>query len=107
MSIEPPEAAARAKIRSLYGTPDDEFGPTLFVSHHLEELDDDYWVREFGSPSPDAPAILDALVLVNAGSSEENGIIDVYDFSLPKNVTDYVLSVHFEDGEVCEVVMES
>ena len=70
-------------------------------------MDDDYWIREFGSPSPDAPAILDALVLVNAWSSEKDGMIDVYDFSLPKNATDYGLSVRFEDGEVCEVVMES
>ncbi len=34
------EAAARAHIDAIYGTPEDEFGATLFVSHHLGELDD-------------------------------------------------------------------
>jgi hypothetical protein len=37
------EAAARAAIKQLFVTSEDEHGATLFVSHHLEELDSSYW----------------------------------------------------------------
>ena len=107
MDLKRSEDTAREMIKSLYGTPEGEDGPTLFVSHHLEELDAAYWVREFGTSTPEASTILNGLVLVNAWSSQEDGNIDVFDFSLPNGVSDYLLSVRFEDGKVTEVEMES
>ena len=49
MSITPDElakleAAARVHIDAVYGTPGDEYGVTLFVSHHLNEIETSYWL---------------------------------------------------------------
>lgn len=101
------EKAARDAIRAIYGTPEGEDGPTLFVSHHLEELDADYWTKTYGTGAPEATAILDSLVMINAWSSNDDDTIDVFDFSLPGDVTNYLLSVRFVDGEVDDASMES
>ena len=46
---------------------------------------------------------MDLLVLRSKWEDEE-----VYDFTLPEEVTDYVVSVSFdEDGEIDDIVMES
>jgi len=101
------EKTARESIKSFYGTPEGEDGPTLFISHHLDELEPDFWVRTYGTEAPEATQVLDSLVLVGSWSSEDDGNIDVFDFSLPNNVTNYLLSVRFVDGKVAEVTMES
>lgn len=102
------QAKALEKIKSLYGTEEGEFGPTLFVSHHLEELEKSTLLDIFGVDKPDAAQILNALVLVDSWSSDDDGKIDTFDFSLPGNVTDYLLSVRFDDdGEIDEVSLES
>ncbi len=98
--------AARAAIKSAYGTEDDEFGATLFVSHHLEELAPSYWKKHFGTASPEPQRILDALVL--RSEFEEDDDCDMLDFTLPGDATDYVLCVSFdEDGRVEDISMES
>lgn len=102
------QTQALIKIKSIYGTEDGEFGPTLFVEHHLEEIENEYWVKKFGSEKPDPVKILEALVLVNKWASEDDDNIDTFDFSLPDNVTNYLLSVRFaDDGQVEEISMES
>ena len=35
--------AARSAIKAAYETEDDEYGATLFVSHHFDELEPSYW----------------------------------------------------------------
>jgi hypothetical protein len=101
-------AAALRAIKSLYGKPDGEFGPTLFVSHHLEEIEGAYWRRTVGVARPTPKQVLNALVLIKSWSSDENGNIDVFDFGLPDNASNYVLAVRFrDDGEVADVSMES
>ncbi|WP_170336830.1 DUF2004 domain-containing protein [Ruegeria arenilitoris] len=107
MSIDERERDAREKIKALYGTPEGEFGPTLFVSHHKEELETDYWTDTYSTDAPTAEQILDSLVLVDTWSSEDDDNVDTYDFSLPNEATNYLLSARFEDGEVVEVSMES
>lgn len=98
--------AARAAIKSAYGTEDDEYGATLFVSHHLEELDQSYWEEHFKTPRPEPRQILDRLVLRNEFEDEDDS--DSLDFTLPGDVTDYVLCVSFyDDGEVDDISMES
>lgn len=98
---------ARAKIKSLYGTPEGENGPTLYVSHHLEEIEAEYWIKEFSVEKPDPRQILDALVFDHSWSYNDDGIDDVFDFTLPNNITNYVLGVYFVNGEVASVEMES
>lgn len=107
MDIKNYEKVARERIKPLLGTPEGEYGPTLFASHHLNELAPDYWLEVCGTTKPDAVKILDSLVLVAAWSSQDDDNIDVFDFSIPNAVSNYVLSARFEDGEVVEVSMES
>ena len=100
------EAAARAAIKKAYGTADDEYAATAFVSHHLEELDSTYWKKHFATEKPDAHRILESLVLRSHWGGDDE--IDTFDFTLPEEVTDYVICVSFdESGDVSEITMES
>ena len=101
------EIAARAAVKSLIGKPEGEDSITLFVEHHLAELEADYFSNTYGTAMPEAIQIADSLVLVDSWSSEDDGHIDVFDFSLPDNVTNYLLSVRFSGDKVEEVSMES
>lgn len=46
------EIQALAAIKNSYGSKDQEYGVTLFVNHHLEELGGDYWKDLTGTPKP-------------------------------------------------------
>ena len=107
MSKDKREAVARAKLLELLDSAEGEFGPTLFVSHHKEELDTEYWKGAFGEVDPKPEAIIEGLVFVDSWDSEDDGNIDVYDFSLPGEVSNYLLSVRFAGDEVSDVSMES
>jgi hypothetical protein len=100
------EATARAAIKKAFGTADDEFGATLFISHHLEELDSSYWKQHFATETPDPHRILEALVFRGHWGGDDE--LTTFDFTLPGDVTDYVISVEFdEDGQVSDITMES
>ena len=102
------QASARRAIKSLYGKPEGEYGPTLFVSHHLEEIEPEYWLRTVGAQKPSPEQILDALVFVGSWTSGGGGTDNTFDFGLPGNVSSYLLSVRFDDdGQVQDVSMES
>ena len=102
------QATARQAIKSLYGKPKGEYGPTLFVSHHLEEIEPEYWLRTVGVQQPKPEQILDSLVLVGSWTSGGGETVNTFDFGLPGNVSDYLLSVRFGDeGQVQDVSMES
>lgn len=106
------EKAARAHIDTIYGTPEDEFGATLFVSHHLNELDASYWMKHTGTTEPDARRILQMLELrvdpEEEELDEEEEPLEILDFTLPDDVTNYVICVEFDDsGNVARVSMES
>jgi hypothetical protein len=99
--------AALAAIRAAYGTEDDEHGVTLFVSHHLEEVEGSYWKQHLQSSSPEPSKVLDLLVRSPHWDADEGGI-DSIDFTLPDEVTNYVICVSFDDdGEVEGITMES
>lgn len=100
------EAAARAAIKRAFGTSDDEYGVTLFVSHHLEELDSTYWEKHLSTENPNPHLVLDLLELRSHwGGDDETA---TFDFTLPEQVTNYVISVRFDDdGDVSEITMES
>ena len=100
--------AALAAIKSAFGTGADEFGATLFVSHHLDELDPAYWESRLGTAEPEPSQVLDLLVLDPNWGQEDDDDIDSFDFTLPDGVTDYVISVNFDEkGQVTEISMES
>jgi hypothetical protein len=92
-------------IKRAFGTGEDEFGATLFVNHHLEELPESYWQQHLGTSEPEPISVLKLLQLrSNWGENE----IENFDFSLPDEVTNYIISVHFDDlGAVDGISMES
>jgi hypothetical protein len=103
--IEARTGRALAAIKEAFGTEADEFGATLFVNHHLEELPETYWTEHLGTANPDPRAVLD---LISFKSSWGENDLEHFDFSLPGEVTDYVVSVRFDDaGEIDEISMES
>lgn len=106
------ESAARAHIEAIYGTPEDEFGATLFVSHHLSDIDSSYWLKHTGTSEPKARQVLRMLeVRVDPEEEEldpEEEELNILDFSLPDAVTNYVISVEFDgSGGIVRVSMES
>jgi hypothetical protein len=100
------EAAARAQFHTAFGTAEDEFGATLFVSHHLDELDPSYWTKHLSTETPDPRRVLDLLVLKSHWGGDDE--LDTFDFTLPEKITDYVLSVTFdESGAIAGMTMEN
>lgn len=97
------EQKALEGIKKSSGTEQGEYGIDEFVSHHLDELPRAYWEKHLGTAHPSREQVMDLLVLRSKWEDEE-----VYDFTLPEEVTDYVVSVSFdEDGEIDNIVMES
>ena len=97
------EKIALDAIKASFGTENGEYGANLFVQHHLEELEKDYWEKQIGISSPTPDQVLNILRLKSHWDDEK-----IFDFTLPGGVTDYVLSVTFnESGRVDEIGMES
>tara|TARA_R110000787_G_scaffold49490_1_gene118646 strand:- start:349 stop:651 length:303 start_codon:yes stop_codon:yes gene_type:complete len=97
------EQVALEGIKQSLGTEQGEYGIDVFVSHHIEELPKSYWKELLGTESPSAEQVIDLLVLREKWEDE-----DVYDFTLPGDVTDYVMSVSFgEGGAIEDISMES
>lgn len=102
------EKTALAAIKRAYGTEEDEYGATLFISHHLDEIEESYWRKHLGTTNPEPQKILDILELRSHWGDDEEDGIDNFDFTLPEDITDYVISVRFdESGQVDEITMES
>ncbi|MDJ0615028.1 MAG: DUF2004 domain-containing protein [Rhizobiaceae bacterium] len=99
---------AQAKINNSYGKEEAEFSVTLFVDHHLEELSSDDWNAATGKPNPTPEQILKSLVLASCWSSDDSQNIDMFDFSLPGDITDYLISIQFNQAnEIIAMDMES
>ncbi len=106
--LERRKNAAIIAIKNAFDTEEDEYGATLFVSHHLEELEEDYWQANLGNPSPEPRQVLDILVLESHWGDENSNGMDTLDFTLPGEITNYLISVSFDGaGEVEEITMES
>lgn len=103
INIKEREKAAISAIKSAFGSPDQEYGVTMFADHHIDELEPEYWLKHLGTNKPDPRKVLDLLVLREHWDEDR-----VFDFTLPEDVTNYVISVQFdEDGEVEDITMES
>jgi len=106
--IERRRNAAMDAIRRTHGTLAGAHVATLFVSHHLDEIGSKFWLKHCGVSRPSATQILDILVLQSHWSEDDDDGIDTFDFTLPDNVTNYVISVEFDDnGDVFGASMES
>lgn len=106
--VERRTAAALTAIRQAMDGGDSESSVPLFVSHHIEELDAAYWKKHAGAVRPSPEKVLDLLQLREHWGDEDEDGLDVFDFTLPDDVTDYVLSVRFDDeGKVEDISMES
>lgn len=102
------EKSALAAIKLSFGTAAAEDSVNLFVEHHQDEMDAEYWEKHLATKTPAPARILDLLQLRSHWSPDEDDGINVFDFTLPDDVTDYVISVRFDDaGEVKEISMES
>ena len=100
------ESVARTAIKADFNTDGAEFGTALFVSHHLKEVKSGYWTKHLSTDLPDPRQVLDLLDLQSHWGGDEE--IDIFDFTLPEQVTNYVLGVRFDGmGQVVEVAMES
>ena len=87
---------------------EEDSAAALFASHHVEELDAAYWKKYAGTTKPSAKQVVDLLELRSHWGDEDEDGIDTFDFTLPGDVTNYVVSVCFdEDGKVEDVSMES
>jgi len=104
---DPKIAIAYQAILSRFGKPEGEMNVDLFVSHHKEEVDAEEWKSCLGDNNPSDQAILACLVFKDCWDSKEDGVPDTYDFTLPDDLTQYVLSVRFDGEEVESVDMES
>ena len=107
------ELSRRTKIaleaikRSL-GTEAGEYGATLFAAHHLDELDQSYWQAHLKTDRPAPVQVIELLCLQSHSSDDDDDDLDTLDFALPGDVSNYILSVSFdENGEIDEISMES
>ena len=100
------EVAARAAIKNALEPADGESEVALFISHHLEELEPAYWKQHFATEAPGTQRILDSLVLQSHWGGDDE--IETFDFTLPADATNYLISVSFDHaGHVSNVAMES
>ena len=82
-----------------------------YIEHHLDELDEKAIAKIFGSPKEevDPPTFLRALHLGRVGLyPSELDRCAVFDYTIGKDATQYVLSVAFDvEGGVTSIDMES
>jgi hypothetical protein len=99
------EQKAFDAIKQSFGTEQQEYGVNLFISHHLEELSREYWLNLTGTDEPDPHEILDKLVIIDKWEDEDSVNLD---FSLPSEITQYVISVSLDKaGRIVSINMES
>lgn len=104
--IEKQKYIALSAIKRAFGTKEDESGATLFVSLHLSEIKKEYWQNLLGTADPSPAQVLDVLELQSCWGDERG--LSTFDFTLPHDVTNYVISVRFnKTGDVAEITMES
>lgn len=102
------EQLARAAMRAALENQQAEDSVELFIQHHLEEIEPDYWKKYSGSALPTPLQVLDLLVLAAPWESDEIDSREMLDFTLPDEITQYVICVSFNTkGQVIDISMES
>jgi hypothetical protein len=98
-------ALALDSIKQAFGTGVGEENVNLFVEHHLEELPASYWEQHLGNGSPEPMAVLGLLRFKSSWGEDD---CEYFDFTLPDDATNYVVSVHFDNaGSIDGISMES
>jgi hypothetical protein len=99
------EKMALEAIKQSFGTEAGEDSVNLFVEHHLAELPQSYWQQHLSTGTSEPLAIINLLKLRSSWGDDD---IEYFDFTLPDEVTDYVVSVHFDSaGNIDSISMES
>lgn len=92
-------------IKQMFGTEAGEGGINLFVEHHLAEIPVAYWKEHLGTDSPKPAAVVSLLQFCTSWGEDD---LEYFDFTLPGEVTNYVVSVHFDSlGKIEDISMES
>lgn len=105
VEVEKRKKLALDAIKQTFGTEAGEDSVNLFVEHHLEELPQSYWQQHIGPSTPEPKAVIGLLQFRSSWGDDD---IEYFDFTLPDKVTDYVVSVHFDDsGTIDGISMES
>jgi len=98
------QSMALAAIKELYGTKDGEDTVTQFVTDHLEEADKDYLQKHLGTATPEPVQLLDILIL---RSHWTDGDAEIFEFALPEDIRNSVISVQFDsEGNLVDIVLE-
>lgn len=98
--------AARQAITAGFDMEDEDSGSAMFVAFHLEELEPAYWQAQLGTARPDPARVLEILTLRGHWGGQDE--MEFFDFTLPGEVTDYVISVRFDEaGKIAEMSMEN
>ncbi len=115
--LERRKALALKRIHAAYGKDGHEYDVTMFVDHHLEEIEPEYWLKHAGVQKPDPADVLGLLILRYHWTpydgddpdieDDEEGL-QLLDFTLPENTTQYLICVEFDnDGQIDGIRMES
>jgi Protein of unknown function (DUF2004) len=104
-AIEKRRETALKAIKEAFGTEAGEGGITLFIEHHIQELPESYWEQHLGTNTPEAAAVLGLIEFRKSWGEDD---LEYFDFTLPGEVTQYVVSVRFDaEGRIEEISMES
>ena len=105
LEFERRKMLALVAIRQAHGTEDGADSVDFFVAHHLEDLPKGYWQEQLATATPDVAAVIGLLVFRSSWGKND---LETFDFTLPGDVTNYVVSVHFDEaGEIDSLDMES
>ena len=98
------ENTARAAIKEAYGTEAGEDSVTRFVTEHLEDVDVDFWEKHLDTAKPEPLKVLDILIVRSHWS---DGDAEIFEFAIPEDVRNSVISVQFDsDGNFVDMVLE-
>lgn len=95
------EKIARLALKNALTTGVFKQNVLLFIEHHLDEVEPGYWKNHFGTTQPTALQVVDKLVL------QDNSDANLLDFTLPDDVTQYLLCVTLEGNQIIDISMES
>ncbi|MDM1019841.1 DUF2004 domain-containing protein [Acinetobacter sp. VNK23] len=104
ISLQQREKLARIAMRTELENQQAGESVELFIRHHLEEIEPEYWQEHFATATPTVLQVLDALILISQWGDNSEKL----DFTLADDVTDYVICVSFDSkGQVIDISMES
>lgn len=108
--IQRMETKGRAAILQQFKNPIEHNPVLLYLEHHLDEIEPEYWLNHIGHENPTTIQVLQLLVLnpYMEWEIEEDEESYLIDFTLPDEVTQYVLCVEFDrDENLLGISMES